>query len=244
MTASYSAIVRRRSRTAARLLAVGGLAAMLAGCYEHTVEVDYPYSISERHPISIGQGSHTVQVFLGEFRGGLTPSQRADVLAFAQGWRHEATGSIKIDVPSNRRTSRAAAASLREIFSILSASGIPRRAVYVGRYEAPSSALSSIRLNYSKLTAYAGPCGLWPKDLGPGGGETYKRNWPYWNFGCATQHNIAAMVANPADLVQPRGTTPAYEARRSVALDNYIKGNDPSGKYTDYEKAKISDLGK
>ncbi len=244
MTAFYTAIVRRHSRTALRLLAVSGLAAMLAGCYEHTVEDNYPSAIRDRHPISIGRGEHTVQVFLGEFRGGLTPGQRADVLSFAQGWRHEATGSIAVDVPSNRHTVHAAAGSLREIFSILSASGVPRRAVYVGRYRAPTSALASIKLSYSKLTAYAGPCGMWPNDLGPAGGETYGRNRSYWNFGCATQHNLAAMVANPADLVQPRGSTPAYEARRTVAIGNYTKGTDPSGKYSDYDKAKISELGK
>ena len=78
-------------------------------------------------------------------------------------------------------------------------------------YRVTGLSLASIKLNYSKLVAEAGPCGQWPKDIGPAGGKAYMQNRPYWNFGCATQHNIAAMVANPADLVQPRGTTPAYE---------------------------------
>ena len=52
------------------------------------------------------------------------------------------------------------------------------------------------------------------------------------------------MVDNPADLVQPRGETPAYSPRRSVAIDHYRKGENPSGIYPDYDKAKISDLGK
>ncbi len=54
------------------------------------------------------------------------------------------------------------------------------------------------------------------------------------------------MVDNPADLVQPRGETPAYAARRSVALDKYRKGENPvrhlSHRLT--TTAKISDLGK
>ena len=129
-------------------------------------------------------------------------------------------------------------------FSIFAASGIPRNAVYVRRYRVAGTALASIRLNYSKLVASAGPCGQWPKDLGPASGKQYVSNRPYWNFGCAMQHNIAAMVANPADLVQPRGATPPYEERRSDTIGKYTKGSDPSGQYRDYDKAKISDLGK
>ena len=99
-------------------------------------------------------------------------------------------------------------------------------------------------MNYTKLTAHAGPCGLWPHDLGPDFDWNYNENRPYWNLGCATQRNLAAMVANPADLVQPRGEAPAYEARRSIALDKWRLGQNPSGSYTGYDKAKISDLGK
>ncbi|MGA7972314.1 MAG: CpaD family pilus assembly protein [Pseudolabrys sp.] len=245
MTASQRTIVRRHGRLALRFAALGGLAVLLAGCLQHANEADnYPYDIRQRHPISLHQGRHTVEVFLGRYRGGLNPGQRADVLAFAQGWRHEGTGGIVVDVPSNRRMATAASDSLRQIYSIFAASGIPRNAVYVRRYRVSGTALASIKLNYSKLVASAGPCGEWPHDIGPGGGANYQKNRPYWNFGCATQHNIAAMVANPADLVQPRGSTPPYEARRSEAIGKYTKGSDPSGQYRNYDKAKISDLGK
>ncbi len=245
MTAPHGTVVARRGRVALRIAAFGGLAVLLAGCFQHTETVDnYPYDIRQRHPITLHQGQHKVEVFLGRYRGGLNPGQRADVLAFAQGWRHEGTGGIVVDVPSNRRMARAAADSLRQIYSIFAASRIPREAVHVRHYRAESTALASIKLDYSKLVASAGPCGQWPHDLGPGGGATYQKNHPYWNFGCAMQHNIAVMVANPADLVQPRGTTPPYEGRRTVAIGKYSKGSDPSGQYSDYEKAKISDLGK
>ena len=52
----------------------------------------------------------------------------------------------------------------------------------------------------------------------------YNENRQYWNLGCANQRNLAAMVANPADLVQPRGETPSSTQRRTVVLDKYRKG--------------------
>jgi len=245
MTAIEQAIAGRRGRAALRLLAAAALATTLAGCYQPRVTMPpYPIDYRQRHPISLREGTQTVEVFLGRNRGGLNPAQRADVLAFAQQWRKEATGGIIIDVPRGGPTSRAAADSLREIHSIFAASGVPRRAVYVRPYRPSGTALASIKINYSKLVAEAGPCGLWPTDLGPGGGRTYLENRPYWNFGCTTQRNLAAMVANPGDLVQPRGEAPAYNARRSVALDKYRRGDNPSGTYNGYDKGKISDLGK
>ena len=161
-------IAKRRGATALRALAVVGLATSLAGCYtQHvTQQAAYPDDYRERHPITLKEREHTVEIFVGRNRGGLTPSQRADVLSFAQLWRREATSGIIVDVPHGRAIDRAAADSMREVQSILAAAGVPRNAIYVRTYKASGSTLASIKLNYAKIAAEAGPCGLWPHDLG------------------------------------------------------------------------------
>ena len=246
MTSLHTAIIRRRSRAALRLLAAGGLAAILSGCYQapRVAQEKYQVDYRQRHPITLKDGERTVEVFIGRNRGGLTPSQRADVLSFAQLWRREATSGIIVDVPQGGPTDHAAADSMREIHSIFAASGVPRNAVHLRGYRPPATSLASIKINYSKLVAEAGPCGQWPSDLGTSPDPAYMENRPYWNLGCASQRNLAAMVDNPADLVQPRGESPSYTARRSVAIDKYRKGESPSGKYDGYAAGKISDIGK
>ena len=245
MTKLHRTAARRRAQAALRLLAVGGLAAILGGCYESKVaQGNYPTDYRLRHPITLKEGVRTVEVFVGRNRGGLNPAQRADVLSFAQIWRREANSGIIVDLPHGGATDHAAADSMREIHSIFAASGVPRNAVYVRNFRPSDSSLTSIKLNYAKLVAEAGPCGQWPNDLGPGQDASYMNNQPYWNLGCAQQRNLASMVDNPADLVQPRGESPAYTARRSVAIDKYRKGDNPSGTYTGYDTNKISGLGK
>ncbi len=138
----------------------------------------------------------------------------------------------------------AAADAIREIRSILAAIGVPSNAIYVRHYRPTRYALASIKLNYSRLVAEAGPCGQWPADLGPSLNSGDFENQPYWNLGCASQRNLAAMVDNPADLLQPRGEVPPYAPRRTVVLDRYKKGENPSGTYVGYDTGKISDLGK
>lgn len=248
MSGFLTTMAKRRGATALRTLAVIGLATSLAGCYTQRVaqKEAYPNDYRERHPITLKEGERTVEIFLGRNRGGLSPNERADVLSFAQLWRREATSGIIVDVPHGRQTDRTAAESMREVQSIFAASGVPRKAVYVRTYKASSATLASIKINYAKLVAAAGPCGLWPHDLGLSYDPTlvYIENRPYWNLGCASQRNLAAMVDNPADLVQPRGEAPAYSARRSVAIDKYRKGESPSGKYDGYDTGTISGLAK
>ncbi|HEY7999480.1 MAG TPA: CpaD family pilus assembly lipoprotein, partial [Pseudolabrys sp.] len=132
MTVFLATIVKSRSAMALRALAVVGFAASLGGCYTQRIaEQSYPNDYRERHPITLTEREHTVEIFIGRNRGGLTPSQRANVLSFAQIWRRESTSGIIVDVPKGGATNHAAADSLREVNSILAASGVPRNAVYV-----------------------------------------------------------------------------------------------------------------
>jgi pilus assembly protein CpaD len=105
--------------------------------------------------------------------------------------------------------------------------------------------MATIRLNYPKISAVAGPCGLWPEDLGPSiKDKGYFENKPYYNFGCSYQRNMAAMIDNPSDLVQPRTETPAYTMRRTEGFEKYRKGAPTATNYPDADKAKLSDAGK
>jgi pilus assembly protein CpaD len=199
-----------------------------------------------RHPIVVEETDRSVVIFVGHARGGLSASQRADVMALADTWLHEATGAIIVDVPVDTPNAAAAADAFREIQSLLAAAGVPPRGIVIHRYhpENPRQ-MATIRLNYPKISAVAGPCGLWPEDLGPSiKDKSYLENKQYYNFGCAYQRNMAAMIDNPSDLVQPRPETPAYTTRRSEAFEKYRKGTTTTTLYPEADRAKLSDTGK
>ncbi len=228
-----------------RLAAAVGLAATLAGCYTAQQNVEaVPTDYRQRHPITLQEATRKVEVFVGSSRGGLTPAGRADVLAFAQAWKREATGGILIEVPSRTPNERAAEDTTHEIQSILTSAGVPPQGIAVRPYQpADPIRLATVRMIYPRITAEAGPCGLWPNDLGPSDFAAWDSNKPYWNLGCATQRNLAAMVDNPADLVQPRGEDEVYAARRTTVLDNYRQGQSTATTYPDSNKGKLSKIG-
>jgi pilus assembly protein CpaD len=68
----------------------------------------------------------------------------------------------------------------------------------------------------------------------------YFENQPPWNFGCASQRNLAAMVDNPADLVQPRAETPAYTMRRTTVVEKYRAGTSTATQYPTTDTAKVA----
>src|SRR5690606_23801702 len=162
---------------------------------------------------------HTVHLLIGTGTGVLTAEQRAQVAQMASTWRREGTGHLLIETPKGTANTRTAAYAAREAQSILRASGVPPRAIVAKAYSAEPSALGPVRLGYLRIEAEAGPCGLWPEDIGASLYPSLTRvhpnveNQPYYNFGCSTQQNLAAMIENPEDLVQPRASTPPYAAR-------------------------------
>ena len=236
---------RRRLRLAVALM---GVSVALAACNttEEVVTQSVPTDYRQRHPIAIQEGKRSIVIFVGQSRGGLTASQRADVAGIARDWAREGTGAVVVDVPVDTANARAAAATYQEIRSVLAAGGVPSHGITRHPYRpADPGLLPTIRLSYSRIAAVAGPCGLWPEDVGPSIFDpTYNENKPYFNLGCATQRNLAAMIDNPADLEQPRPEAPAYTERRSIAFDRYRKGTTTSTSYPEADRAKLSDTGK
>jgi pilus assembly protein CpaD len=245
MTANLPVDRHRAFRIAGALV---GLAVVLGACTHTSEEVtsSVPDDYRLRHPIAVQEGNVSIVVFVGQARGGLSASQRTDVVGLAQTWLREGTGAINADLPIDTPNARAAADSLREIQALLASVGVPPRGINVRQYHPEDlRQLPAIRLSYPRISAVAGPCGVWPEDLGPSiKNKSYFENKPYYNFGCAYQRNMAAMVDNPADLVQPRSETPAYTPRRSAGFEKYRKGTTTTTNYPEADKAKLSDTGK
>ena len=237
----------------ARLLiaAMVGLSLVLGACSETTGSVaTTPAGVPEdyrlRHPITVQEANRSIVLFVGHARGGLSTAQRDDVAGLARSWVAEGTGAIVVDVPVNTPNARAAESAYHEARAVLEAGGVPGNGIRLHRYTPDDPrTLATVRLTFSRMTAVAGPCGVWPEDLGPSTRDpSYMENKSYYNFGCAYQRNMAAMVANPSDLVQPRAETPAYMARRTEGFEKYRKGATTATEYPEADKAKLSDAGK
>lgn len=211
MTSAASA-ERRNLRMA---VLVAGLTSALGAC-THTGRVDTTASIPDdyrlRHPIAIQEADQTVNIFVGNTRGGVTASRRADVIGLVSVWLREGTGAIIAEVPAGTSNARAAADSFKEVRSLLNAAGVPPRGIIVRQYHPADPRLfATIRLTYPRIAAVAGPCGVWPDDLGPFDQEQgLSQQQALLDFGVRLSAHLASMIDNPSDLVQPRPETLPY----------------------------------
>src|ERR1700681_72711 len=140
-----------RLRTLRLLGAVAGLSVALGACTYTGVEVvtaSVPSDYRLRHPIAIQEADRSVVIFVGHARGGLSASQRADVMGLAQTWLREGTGAIIADLPVGTPNARAAADSFREIRAQLAAAGVPARGITLRHHPDGPRRLATIRLSY------------------------------------------------------------------------------------------------
>jgi pilus assembly protein CpaD len=101
-----------------------------------------------------------------------------------------------------------------------------------------STASSQIEVNYISYQARTSACGDWSENLSYTADNTTASN-----MGCANQHNLAAMVADPRDLLGPRAMDGADAVRRQTVIGNYETGKVSGADKSADQKTSISDVG-
>lgn len=209
-------------RTARKLavLAILVSAGMLQACgtRDGMSTGSIPDDYRTRHPISLSEAEHTLDIPVAAGDNRLTTAVADNVRGFAASYKSGSTGTVYIQRPSGSANTVAAGLAARQVRQILVSAGVPSSRIVDTSYSAsPDGDAAPLRLGYVAVTAMTGQCGNWPEDLT---NVTFNnRNWH--NFGCATQNNLAAQIANPMDLAAPRGMSPIDAERRSVAIGTY-----------------------
>ena len=134
---------------------------------------------------------------------GLLPDDTAKFSAFVADYLEHGDGAISITAPSGPSSGAAIGYFAERLASL----GVPRGRIMVGSRDAQNGD-TRVEIGYIGYSAHTDPCGDWSTSV-----ADTASNLSTPNFGCAVQHNIAAMVADPRDLVAPR----AERSKRCVA---------------------------
>ena len=210
-----------------RVLAVGSV--LVAGSCSvandgNTISLDG----AKNHPIAVEPSYRDLKV--GYAGGNLTSDDAAKFDAFVADYRLHGNGSLGISVPSGAG-SRAAISFFGERAAL---SGISRDKILVTTREA-GNADPRVDVSYIAYVAHAPACGDWSED------ESFTmENHTSANFGCANQHNLAAMVADPRDLLGPGAMSVASTNRRTGVVDHYEKGEITSATKSQDQTVEIS----
>ena len=230
------------SRTA-HLLAFSFAGLAMAGCTspplqngpEHLVNVEAIY------PINVEPQVATLVIRVDDGLRSLGRGEDERVRAFVERWKMRGQGILSAASPAGTASDAAANAATAQLKKLLAAQGVDKGSVQYTSYKpANGDANAPITLSFVTYVANAADCGTdWSENLG-----FAPRNLPWPEFGCSTQHNFAAVVADPRDLIEPHASEAADAMRRSIVSEKYQRG-EPTGAMKDRnDSGQVSVVGK
>ncbi len=157
---------------------------------------------------------------LAAHRTGLSPAQRQALADLAARWLDAGGGRILVQVPTKGADPAAGYATGMAATSFLLSAGVPADRLQRVGYDPGAEAPAPIIVGFQAYEAVVQPCGRAWDNL-----VTSNANKPSKNFGCALSGNMAAQIANPRDIVEPRDIDPADAARRTAVLQKYRQGS-------------------
>jgi pilus assembly protein CpaD len=214
---------RRRPRTsglaAISAVALAAALALTAGCANRdSIKVgSVPDDYRTNHPIVVAEAEKTIDIPVGMSDSGMSRVQRIATDGFIANYDRKAAPVVTVLVPYGSANQAAASLVAGDLVTRLRAGGVPDGHILHQSYDASRYGDSApIRLIYAEMQAKTGQCGRWPEDLLE---TTENKHWA--NFGCSYQNNLAAQIANPADLLGPRKPSEIDTERRSISIDDY-----------------------
>jgi len=181
------------------------------------------------HPITVEPSYQSIKV---GYSGDLSPDDAGRFTAFVQDYLSRGNGAITVSAPEGSGSN----AAIAYFGEQLAALGVPRARILVGTHDAVG-ADERVEIGFVSYVAHTDSCGDWSQDV-----AATETNLPPINFGCAVQHNIAAMVADPRDLVAPRPMGDSDSKRRNTVMTQYEQGLPTAAQKTVDQSGKVSDV--
>lgn len=190
-------------------------AASAVGCAPKFNRHEHALSVAEEHPISVD--AQTVTMTLAGGSGGLSDLDSARLRAFADSYMRNGHGALSITTPSGGDS--------KAIHAALYDAGVPHSSMADADYRAGEGSSRDVILSYSRYVATPSACGIWDGER-----DRSYRNMRTPNFGCAAQNNLAAMIGDPHDLVEPAAMTAPDSQTRIRGVTKYRRGEDTGSK--------------
>jgi len=150
----------------------------------------------------------------------LGDSERAAVKAFATAYEQEGKGKVVISRPSNGPSDVAALRAAADARAVMLAEGVDPINIAEGPYDASGARQAPLLITYTTYETVVPGC----PDISSVDFADASSNSALPSFGCAVNVSLAAMIADPSDLVGKQHLDPSDLKRRSIVLTKYRNG--------------------
>ena len=197
---------------------------------QHIEVGSIPDDYRTNHPISLAEQEEHLDVLVGASDKSISLAQKSVIQGFVAQYMSNGSGPVQIMLPAGGTNAAAAKRVQGDIVTALRKGGVQSGYIVTTSYAPPSTeSANPVRIAYRALAASTTPCGKWPDDL-----SKDMENKHYADFGCSYQNNLAAMIANPADLLGPRALSQVDAAKRGEIIKKYQTPSAAGGSEVSY----------
>lgn len=195
-------------------------------------------SRADSHVINVTQTSTRLEIDVAPGDTAITEKTRSDLHDFAAAYLRYGHGALILSTPSGGANANAASMLAGQTRMSLVDAGVNYNAVAGSTYDAGGNANAPIVVTFARFEAEAPACTpIYEQDL-----AHQEDNQPWDSFGCAMQANLAAMVEDPADLIEPRADAPRDSNRRGTVMQAYRAGTTTHASRDQDERATVSNV--
>lgn len=197
-----------------RILSAGLCAAAfsLSGCqtFKEGPIAGHETSPVDANPVSVQITTDVMEVDLPATRNGLTAEDKRAIESFVSRYEDVGRGELIVTSPVGGANAQQALKSVADVRKIAHSRGVEYDQMSVRTYDADGVAAAPLMLAFKRYEALAPDCPLLSQvDM-----SDISTNSELPTFGCSVNANLAAMIADPADLRGDR-TIAATDATRS-----------------------------
>jgi len=211
--------MKTRNRTLMQMFGAAFIAAGMAGCTTPTASTG-PSVFNNK--IQVAESIERLELYTRPNGLELSARDQVAVSQFLQSYGHRGNGPLYINIPGHAKADLGAQQAQALIRQSLANVGLGGAAVQTGQYQVGSDSPAPVVVSYRTLKTVPQDC----RQLGDTV-DTYT-NQPYDNFGCFHAANLAAMIGDPRQLIEPYDMTIPDSQRRQTVYDKYIRGENPA----------------
>ena len=193
-------------------------------------------TILDRNPIQVAEKTAYLEVKLNTLDQHLRLEEKSKISAFIADYQHHGHGPLIMSLPKNHANEELAVKAVAEAREIAWSAGVSYDNIRGSAYDANGSAEAPVVLAFRAYDAIAPNC---PQKSSLDFADVASNN-DMPTLGCSVRTNMAAMIADPADLLGERPLDGGDLARRTAQLELYRQGQPTTAERAEGESGNVS----
>lgn len=190
----------------------------------------------DRNPITVAKRTEFLEIDIHPQASELSLSDKARIRNFVASYRSVGHGPLIMSLPASSDNPQLAVSAVAEAREIAWENGVAYEEISGSSHGADSEMSEPLILAYQAYDAIAPDCpSLASFDM-----ADMSSNNELPNLGCSVRTNLAAMIADPADLLGQRSLDEGDPVRRSTILEKFRAGEPTGAERSDDESGAVS----